>query len=120
MKEVINEEGMIHVLGDCYCDDWAFAEYYDKYNNNNNNNNENDDEDNEDRISRQHQKRKMESVAYLMLQQVQSGSIAIFHMPQYGFREGCYDAIQQFLIGIQKRGMKCISLSEMMEKKNTV
>jgi peptidoglycan/xylan/chitin deacetylase (PgdA/CDA1 family) len=86
MSEVVREEGMTHVLGDCYCDDWAFAEDGDT-----------------------------RRVAPLMLKQVQSGSIAIFHMPERGFREASFEALKKFLEGVNERGMRCVSLTEMME-----
>ena len=86
MKEVVEENGMRHVLGDAYCDDWAFA-----------------DSDNR-------------HVAPLMLSQLHSGgSIAVFHMPERGFREKSLDAIEQFLEGATAKGLQCITLSAMEE-----
>ena len=90
MNEVLKEEGIMNVLGDCYVDDWAFAEA-----------------GNTDRV------------APLMLKQVRPGSIAIFHMPQHGFREGCLNAIKEFLDGLQKRGMRCVSLNEIEQYYST-
>jgi peptidoglycan/xylan/chitin deacetylase (PgdA/CDA1 family) len=85
MAEVVQEEKMMHVLGDCYCDDWAFAEDGD-----------------------------IQYVAPLMLQQVQEGgSIAIFHMPERGFREASLEALREFLEGTNKMNLRCISLTEM-------
>jgi peptidoglycan/xylan/chitin deacetylase (PgdA/CDA1 family) len=85
MCEVLQEEGMVHVLGDCYCDDWAFAEDGDT-----------------------------KAVAPLMLNQVQpGGSIAIFHMPERGFREASLQAMKEFLDGTKERNLRCVSLTEM-------
>mmetsp|Transcript_26046 Transcript_26046/g.39425 ORF Transcript_26046/g.39425 Transcript_26046/m.39425 type:complete len:265 (-) Transcript_26046:102-896(-) len=84
MRDVLREEGMVHVLGDCYCDDWAFAEA-----------------DNVD------------CVAPLMLKQVHPGSIAVFHMPERGFREASLEAIKEFLRGVKEKNLQCITLTEM-------
>lgn len=99
MKEVLAEEQLINVLGDCYCDDWAFAEFSADHN--------------------------TEPVAPLMLQQfdrntgVQNrGSIAIFHMPERGFRETTYDALQEFLKGMQQRNIRCVTVTEMSKLSN--
>ena len=84
MKDVVEENGMRHVLGDVYCDDWAFADSENRH------------------------------VAPLMLSQVHSGgSIAVFHMPERGFREKSLDAIEQFLAGAKAKGLHCITLSAM-------
>lgn len=85
MKKVLQERGMTSVLGDTYCDDWAFAE--------------------KDGST-------AGVVAPLMLSQVRPGSIAIFHMPQRGFRESTLDALREFLEGIQARNLRCTTLSE--------
>ena len=85
MREVIQEVGMVHVLGDYYCDDWAFAEDGDA-----------------------------SIVAPLMLNQVhRGGSIAIFHMPERGFREASFHALKDFLEGAKERNLRCITLTEM-------
>jgi hypothetical protein len=85
MAEVVQEEKMTHVLGDCYCDDWAFAEDGDTH-----------------------------CEAPLMLQQVQErGIIAIFHMSKRGFREASLEALRELLEGTNKMNLRCISLTEM-------
>jgi peptidoglycan/xylan/chitin deacetylase (PgdA/CDA1 family) len=85
MKQAVAEAGMKSVLGDCYCDDWAFAE-----------------------------NSNIKVVAPLMLRQVQeSGSIAIFHMPERGFREKTLVALEQFLEGLRELHMQCLTLTEM-------
>eukprot|EP00980_Cylindrotheca_fusiformis_P003846 scaffold858_cov123-Cylindrotheca_fusiformis.AAC.22 len=92
MCQVLKEEGITSVLGDCYCDDWAFA-----------------------------QDGNIQPVAPIMLSQLDTtgGSIAIFHMPQRGFREGSLKALRLFLEGVKRKNMHCISLTEMMAKLQT-
>jgi hypothetical protein len=52
-----------------------------------------------------------------MLKQLQpGGSIAIFHMPQRGFREASLEALRAFLEGSKRRNMRCIKLTEMAAK----
>ena len=100
MRDVLIEEGsMRHVLGDCYCDDWRFAQAV-------------DDKDEEKRTY------AMGQVADLMLAQVETGSIAIFHMPEQGFRQGTLVALELFLQGIQEKGWKCLCLTEMEESQS--
>ena len=89
MCRVLREQTMKNIMGDCYCDDWAFAEKVGS---------------------------TSQVVAPLMLKQVQAGSIAIFHMPQRGFRETTLDAMREFLEGIQQRKLKCVTVSEMMNQ----
>jgi peptidoglycan/xylan/chitin deacetylase (PgdA/CDA1 family) len=118
MKEAVLEEGnMVHVLGDCYCDDWSFAEEADplfaqalsavkdsQYATPNRN------------YNLQKQKEKaMKQVSDIMLKQVKPGSIAILHMPEKGFRQGNLLALEFFLQGIQNRGWRCCNLSEMSQ-----
>lgn len=86
MARVLKEEGFKSVLGDCYCDDWAFAEQNGSTTN---------------------------IVAPAMLSQVLDGSIAILHMPERGFRESTLDAIREFLEGCRQRGIRCVSLTEL-------
>ena len=93
MRQVLANHGMTNVMGDCYCDDWAFAEKAQSTTN---------------------------VVAPLMLRQVQEGSIAIFHMPQRGFRETTLNALDEFLHGLRERNLKCVSVSEMMQKQPLV
>jgi peptidoglycan/xylan/chitin deacetylase (PgdA/CDA1 family) len=91
MCQVVKEEGITSVLGDCYCDDWAFAE-----------------------------DGNVQPVAPIMLKQLQpGGSIAIFHMPQRGFREASLEALRAFLEGSKRRNMQCINLTEMAAKFNS-
>jgi polysaccharide deacetylase 2 family uncharacterized protein YibQ len=58
-----------------------------------------------------------------MMKQVQGGSIAIFHMPQRGFRESTLDAIREFLDGMKERNLKVVTVSDLLrheeDKKNT-
>jgi peptidoglycan/xylan/chitin deacetylase (PgdA/CDA1 family) len=86
MQEVVAAEGMQSALGDCYCDDWAFADS--SYASN--------------------------CVAPLMLRQVQpGGSIAVLHMPERGFREASLQALEEFLQGTTGKNLRCITLSQM-------
>jgi peptidoglycan/xylan/chitin deacetylase (PgdA/CDA1 family) len=87
MQEVVAAEGMQSALGDCYCDDWAFA----------------DSNSNASHV-----------VAPLMLRQVQlGGSIAVLHMPERGFREASLQALEEFLQGTTGKNLRCITLIEM-------
>ncbi len=88
MCEVLRDRQMKNVLGDCYCDDWAFAE----------------------KVCSTSQ-----VVAPIMLKQAEAGSIAIFHMPQRGFRETTLDALEEFLHGLKERNLKSVTISEMMD-----
>jgi peptidoglycan-N-acetylglucosamine deacetylase len=98
MKQALSNQNMKHVLGDCYCDDWKFAQDMDG-------------------TSDQNKCRAvMKDVAELMLSQADKGSIAIFHMPEIGFREGTLYALEYFLQGMQERGWKCRSLSDVQEQ----
>jgi peptidoglycan/xylan/chitin deacetylase (PgdA/CDA1 family) len=96
MNTVLADRGMTNIMGDCYCDDWAFAEKVQSTTN---------------------------VVAPLMMKQVQGGSIAIFHMPQRGFRESTLDAIREFLDGMKERNLKVVTVSDLLrheeDKKNT-
>ena len=83
MLSVVKEQGMRNALGDVYCDDWLFADSDSSH------------------------------VAPLMLRQTQGGSIAMFHMPERGFREGCLSALEAFLDGLKERKLRCLTLSEM-------
>ena len=111
MREVLYEENMTNVLGDIYCDDWAYAEY----NTTNTTTGTGTGGD-------------TSPVAPLMLQQVDTnmrmnnnttdggmggGSVAIFHMPERGFRETTLEALEAFLLGLQQRNIQCITLTEM-------
>lgn len=98
MKQVLDNQGMKHVLGDCYCDDWRFAQ------------------DMDGSADQNKCRAVMKDVAQLMLSQAEKGSIAIFHMPETGFRQGTLYALEYFLQGMQERGWKCRSLSDMQEQ----
>lgn len=91
MREVLVEEKMTNVFADCYCDDWVFAESGDT-----------------------------KPVAPLMLEQFDRnggrGSIAVFHMPERGYRESSIEALKEFLVGMQQRGIRCVTLTEMAER----
>ena len=97
MKQALDNQMMKHALGDCYCDDWKFAQDMDS-------------------ISNQDKCRAvMKEVAQIMLSQADKGSIAIFHMPERGFRQGLLYALEYFLQGIQERDWKCCTLSALHE-----
>lgn len=87
MKKVLTSKGLIKVMGDCYCDDWAFSEMINS---------------------------TRGLVAPLMLRQVQEGSIVIFHMPQLGFRETTLDAMREFLQGIRQRNLRAVTVSDLL------
>merc|ERR1712232_623335 len=78
MKRCLEEEGLQNVLCDCYCDDWKFAEDMDGSN---------------DEKCRE----VMKGIGEVMLTQAQPGSIACFHMPEKGLREGTIYALDHFL-----------------------
>lgn len=105
MRQIVDKQGnMKHVLGDCYCDDWRFAEQVDS---------STDDNNTDDDTVEKRQRTMMKPVAELMLAQAQPGSIAIFHMPERGFREATIYALEYFLQGLQEKGWRCVNLSEM-------
>lgn len=54
-----------------------------------------------------------------MLEHVMHGSILIIHMPERGFREYNYDALQFILKGLQAMGLKAVSLSELHARSKT-
>jgi len=83
---------MTNIMGDCYCDDWAFAE--------------------------KNPSTTKRLVAPLMLEQVQDGSIAIFHMPQVGFRETTIEAIRDFLEGMKERNINVVTVSDLLRNEN--
>lgn len=108
MRQAVTAESTTtHVLGDCYCDDWCFAEEVDPF------------FDDKEVVHFQKLKKareaKMKEVAKLMLSQAKQGSIAILHMPEKGFREGNLLALEYFLQGIQDKGWSCVNLTEMQE-----
>jgi len=113
MRQVIDSEGETtkHVLGDCYCDDWCFAQDADPLFDNDNDENDNDDP----KLLQKRREKAMKQVSKLMLKQVKVGSVAILHMPERGFRQGNLLALEYFLQGIQERGFRCVNLSEMQQ-----
>eukprot|EP00797_Seminavis_robusta_P018514 Sro277_g106240.2 (294) ;mRNA; r:26261-27142 len=109
MKQAMEEEGnMEHVLGDCYCDDWSFAQEADPLF-------AAELDGDADPKLQKYREKAMKQVSNLMLSQVKAGSIAIIHMPEKGFREGNLMALEFFLQGIQKRGLRCCNLTEMQQ-----
>ena len=116
MRQAIAQEGETtkHVLGDCYCDDWCFAQDADPLFHNDDDDNDNEEDKTKADQKLQNQREKaMKQVAKLMLRQVKVGSVAILHMPEKGFREGNLLALEFFLRGVQERGFRCVNLSEM-------
>merc|ERR1712232_1058523 len=96
MKESVGKMRLSHVLGDCYCDDWKFAQDSDTFM-------EVDGDVGGSYISNKGDigRATMRSLGKLMLTQAQPGSIAIFHMPERGFREGTIHTLEEFLRGAQ-------------------
>ncbi|CAB9507503.1 Chitooligosaccharide deacetylase [Seminavis robusta] len=60
------------------------------------------------------------AIADLLLRQAKAGSILLIHMPERGFRGWTLPAIEMVLQGLQKRGTKVVTLSQLQEisKKN--
>ena len=54
--------------------------------------------------------------ARTLLRQVQPGSIVILHMPERGFREHTLEALRLLLRGLDDRGLRCVTLSELAER----
>ena len=52
-------------------------------------------------------------IATTMLRSVASGSILIIHMPEKGFREWNFEALRLVLKGLDERGLKSVTLSEL-------
>ena len=126
MANAVAQEGNIqHVLGDCYCDDWCFAQEVDPLFDDDESSSNNDNNDantaltgitanaKQRKQARQCRERIMKQVANIMLAQAQPGSIAILHMPEKGFRQGNLLALEYFLQGVQKRGWKCVNLTQL-------
>jgi len=124
MAEVVKEEGMTHVLGDCYCDDWAFGQADDDQTastaataaggvgGDNGSNNGSNSSSTGNKNKQQHKKMVVE----LVLKQVErygGGSIIGLHMPQRGFRESLLEAIEEILEGLQQRNFRVVSLTEL-------
>jgi len=41
------------------------------------------------------------------------GSIILVHMPEHGFRDWCYTALEHVLEGLSKRGLQAVTVSEL-------
>ncbi|CAK9116735.1 unnamed protein product [Durusdinium trenchii] len=52
-------------------------------------------------------------VAGTMLQQARGGSVMIVHMPEKGFREHIFKALELLLIGLKERGLTVVTLSRL-------
>jgi len=52
-------------------------------------------------------------IARTMLDSALDGSVAVIHMPERGFREYNFQALRQFLKGLQERDFQTVSLSQM-------
>lgn len=85
-QEDTNRPIMRHVLGDCYCDDWALA------------------------------CRDANFCFQTTMRQVNKGSILITHMPERNTdREAILDVLERLLQELDNQGYRCVSLSEMWE-----
>jgi peptidoglycan/xylan/chitin deacetylase (PgdA/CDA1 family) len=117
MSQILKKHHMTNVMGDVYCDDWAFAESVDGSNNDDdyNNINEEDDSDDDTTPQQQRQQQAATTIANLMIRQAQPGSIAIFHMPQHNFRKASILALQQFLQHCQEQNWKCVTVTELVK-----
>jgi peptidoglycan/xylan/chitin deacetylase (PgdA/CDA1 family) len=54
-------------------------------------------------------------IASTMLRAATDGSVLIIHMPESGFREWCFEAIDLLLKGLKAKGLKSVTLSELKE-----
>ena len=54
-----------------------------------------------------------EWIAGSLLSDARDGSIMLVHMPERGFREWNLGAIEQTLAGLEKRGLKPVTLTEL-------
>eukprot|EP00401_Gymnodinium_catenatum_P052224 CAMPEP_0117521674 /NCGR_PEP_ID=MMETSP0784-20121206/33808_1 /TAXON_ID=39447 /ORGANISM="" /LENGTH=377 /DNA_ID=CAMNT_0005317711 /DNA_START=60 /DNA_END=1193 /DNA_ORIENTATION=- len=52
-------------------------------------------------------------IAETMLEQAAHGSVAVIHMPERGFREYNFEALQRFLAGLPERGLRAVTLTEL-------
>lgn len=109
-KVVAEDKTMKHVMGDCYCDDWCFAQEADPLFADNESG-----KDVHDLKRKSRRDKAMKQVSNIMLSQVKIGSVAILHMPEKGFRQGSILALEFFLQGIQEKGWSCVNLSEMQQ-----
>lgn len=55
-------------------------------------------------------------IANVMLRLVTHGSISLIHVPEKGFREWNFLALRLFLEGLEKKGLKAITLTELAER----
>jgi peptidoglycan/xylan/chitin deacetylase (PgdA/CDA1 family) len=89
MKQVLDNRGSVstrHVLGDCYCDDWALA------------------------------CRDSAFVYKTTMRQVREGSILITHMPEKNTnREAILNVLERLLCDLDSQGYRCVSLGEMWD-----
>ena len=109
MAEAVKEEGTRHVLADCYCDDWCFAEAKDTARGGVGEGNDTND------ASPTDTEKDENVVAKMMLKQVHSGggSMLCSRMPQQGFRESCLDALEEILEGPKQRHLRYVCLAKM-------
>mmetsp|Transcript_59334 Transcript_59334/g.133667 ORF Transcript_59334/g.133667 Transcript_59334/m.133667 type:complete len:272 (-) Transcript_59334:90-905(-) len=56
-----------------------------------------------------------EYISRTLLGQADHGSIIVLHMPELGFREHCFRALQLLLEGLSQRGLRCVTLSALDE-----
>ncbi|OLP98629.1 hypothetical protein AK812_SmicGene18900 [Symbiodinium microadriaticum] len=54
-------------------------------------------------------------VASVLLRQVQSGSVAVLHMPQRGFRQHTLEVLRHFLQGLAQRQLRAVTLSQLAD-----
>jgi len=52
-------------------------------------------------------------IADYTVKHARPGSVILLHMPSKGFREYNMESLRQSLAGLQKRGLQCVSLSEL-------
>mmetsp|Transcript_81292 Transcript_81292/g.252306 ORF Transcript_81292/g.252306 Transcript_81292/m.252306 type:complete len:257 (+) Transcript_81292:73-843(+) len=55
-------------------------------------------------------------VAQTLTGQARSGSVIIMHMPERGFREHCLEALEQLLEGLTRKGLTCVTLSDLVAR----
>lgn len=61
-----------------------------------------------------------EYITRTLLKQAQSGSVIILHFPERGFREHTLEALRGLLEGLEAKGLRCVTLSELAEKAGDV
>merc|ERR1719183_184297 len=54
-----------------------------------------------------------EWIAETLLNQVRDGSVIIMHMPERGYREHTFKALQLLLRGLSARGLRSVTLSHL-------